>query len=100
MCRVEGNGDLYGLGIRVGVYLSLAASLYAKYHLSSALSGILITNGVFVFALLITVAHNAASQQLRPIDGYVILRSSSATFCAAQKQARALSALWNLYFQL
>jgi hypothetical protein len=73
-CNVEGNGDFYGLGIRIGVYLSITATLYAKYHLSSALPGMLITNGIFVFALLITVSKNAVSQELRPIDGYIMLQ--------------------------
>lgn len=71
-CSFDGNSDLYGLGIRLGAYCSLLATLYAKYYLPTALKGTMTTNAIFIFAILIAVTKSASSAQLSPIKAFVM----------------------------
>jgi hypothetical protein len=74
VCSLEGNDDLYGLGIRLGVYCSLLATLYAKYFLPAALKGTMTTNAVFIFAILIAVIKSSASGGLATVEAFVMLQ--------------------------
>jgi hypothetical protein len=74
VCSLEGNDYLYGLDIRLGIYCSLLATLYAKYFLPAALKGTMATNAVFIFAITIAVIKNAASGELATIEGFVMLQ--------------------------
>jgi hypothetical protein len=55
-CSFVGNPDLYGLGIRLGVYFQLFATLFANAFLDEAVGDALDTNFIFLFALFVALA--------------------------------------------
>jgi hypothetical protein len=52
-CSIQGNPDLYGLGIRLGVYFQLVSTLFANHFLPDALGSAWDANAVFLVAILI-----------------------------------------------
>lgn len=54
VCSFVGNSDVYGLGIRVGIYLQWLASLLSKVFLGEeALRSVLNENAIFLLALFL-----------------------------------------------
>jgi hypothetical protein len=69
-----GNPDLYGLGIRCGVYLQWVSTwLSISFEPESAQEthGV---NSIFVLAILIAVVQAASSNNLRPIEAIIMLQ--------------------------
>jgi hypothetical protein len=54
-CQFQGNSDVYGLGVRLGVYLQWIASHIANRnrHCKESIGGFLDTNTIFLSALII-----------------------------------------------
>lgn len=52
-CGFVGNGDLYGVGVRLGLYLQWAATIGANTFLPQEASNMRTINGCFQLALLI-----------------------------------------------
>ena len=74
-CSLEGNSDLYGLGIRLGVYLQLITTLLSNHFLPKELSGAWDANFVFLAALLIAGVKGAAQAHgLCAAEAFVILQ--------------------------
>ena len=75
---LQGNPDLYGLGIRIGIYLQWISSLLTNVFLPSSVSDSLDTNSIFLFAVFIAVANATKSAGveplLGPIGGFVMLQ--------------------------
>jgi hypothetical protein len=65
-CGFQGNPDLYGLGIRLGIYLQAIATILTNAFVSEAVSDYRDNNTIFLFALLIAVAKSAPTAQYRP----------------------------------
>ncbi|KAL8711233.1 MAG: hypothetical protein Q9220_004378 [cf. Caloplaca sp. 1 TL-2023] len=65
-CSHEGNPDLYGLGIRVGIYLQLTTAILAKYFHKQAISENLNANVIFLLAVFIAVITATTGTGLRP----------------------------------
>ena len=57
-CSLEGNSDVYGLGIRLGVYLQWLVSHIANraYYARGSIGNLLDTNTVFLSALLVATS--------------------------------------------
>ena len=70
-----GNSDLYGLGIRIGIYLQWISSLSTNVLLPSGVSDSLDTNSIFLFAIFIAVA-NATNPPggLHPAEALIMLQ--------------------------
>lgn len=67
-CNVAGSSDLYGLGIRVGIYLQWLATWFANaWELDSAL-GFLSANGIFLISTLITVVDSTRKQDITAVQ--------------------------------
>lgn len=71
----EGNSDLYGLGIRLGIYLQWTSSLLTNVFLPSAVSDSLDTNSIFLFAIFIAIAcASTTAGGLRPAEAFIMLQ--------------------------
>ncbi|KAL6716375.1 hypothetical protein ACLMJK_005941 [Lecanora helva] len=71
----QGNTDLYGLGIRIGIYLQWISSLLTNIFLPNAISESLDTNAIFLFALFIAIANATTNQEkLHPAEAFVALQ--------------------------
>lgn len=56
-CGFKGNGDLYGLGVRLGLYFQWAATIAANTFLPQEASNMRTINGCFQLALLIGLCY-------------------------------------------
>lgn len=69
----NGNSDIYGLGIRLGVYFQWLAS-WLTNTLSPNEAGLSHTaNSIFVLAITIAIATSIASDLIKPVEVYVML---------------------------
>lgn len=75
---LTGDPDLYGLGIRIGIYLQWISSLLTNVLIPSGVSDSLDTNSIFLFAIFIAIAKatKSAGDQplLGPIGAFVMLQ--------------------------
>jgi len=55
-CVFEGNSDLYGLGIRIGIYLQWISGLLANCFHADSVRDMLATNTIFLIALFTALA--------------------------------------------
>ena len=70
---LEGNPDLYGIGIRLGVYLSWFATLLANNFITSRIEDVSDTNTLFVVANFAAVATHSYAGELNVVDVYIVL---------------------------
>ena len=75
---LTGDPDLYGLGIRIGIYLQWISSLLTNVLIPSGVSDSLDTNSIFLFAIFIAIAKATKSEVdqtlLGPIGAFVMLQ--------------------------
>ena len=70
-----GNSELYGLGIRIGIYLQWISSLLTNILLLNGVSDSLDTNSVFLFAVFIAIANATnATGGLHPAEAFIMLQ--------------------------
>lgn len=70
-----GNSDLYGLGIRVGIYLQWISSLLTNILLLKGVPDSLDTNSIFLFAVFIAIANATnATGGLHPAEAFIMLQ--------------------------
>ena len=73
-----GDPDLYGLGIRIGIYLQWISTLLTNFLIPSGVSDSLDTNSIFLFAIFIAIAKATKSTGdeplLGPIGAFVMLQ--------------------------
>ncbi|KIW25847.1 uncharacterized protein PV07_08987 [Cladophialophora immunda] len=58
-CVLEGNSELYGLGIRLGVYFQLISTLLANHFLPDALREAWDANTIFLTSILIAIVKSS-----------------------------------------
>jgi hypothetical protein len=71
---IDGNSDLYGLGIRVGVYLQWFSSWFSLLVEPASAQEIHEVNSVFVFAIIIATTLAARAHILLPVEAYIMLQ--------------------------
>ena len=71
---INGNADLYGLGIRVGVYLQWFSSWVGMLAEPSSAQDLHEASSVFVFAIITATVLAARASDLDPVEGYVMLQ--------------------------
>ncbi|KAF4537465.1 uncharacterized protein LTHEOB_1656 [Lasiodiplodia theobromae] len=69
----NGNPDLYGLGIRLGVYSQWFSSWLTNTCNPSAAAANHDANSIFLLALLIGISVAVANDAIRPVEAYVML---------------------------
>ena len=73
-CAFEGNPDLYGLGIRLGIYFSVLATLLASHVLPDELSTAWDINGFFLLAVFAAVAKATVECSIHYAEAFVMLQ--------------------------
>ncbi|KAJ6013130.1 hypothetical protein N7499_012263 [Penicillium canescens] len=63
VCGFDGNSDMYGLGIRVGVYVQTATTIIATCHKRKAASDLVKTGGLFQFAALVALIQQTVNNE-------------------------------------
>ena len=73
-CQIEGNADMYGLGIRTGFYLQWFGSIIAEMlYLENETLGLRFTNSFFVAATFLALLIQVAANALSIVDVYIVL---------------------------
>ena len=72
----EGNSDIYGLGIRTGVYLQWFSSWLCMTLNPETAQELHATNSIFVFAIIIAavVAATSGEDPFRPVEAYILIQ--------------------------
>jgi hypothetical protein len=74
-CNIPGNSDLYGLGIRIGVYTQLLSTLVTNHFLPDDVSGTYTSNLIFLCALILAIIRSIADGSgFQVVECYVILQ--------------------------
>ncbi|KAH6629161.1 hypothetical protein C7974DRAFT_182332 [Boeremia exigua] len=74
-CGFQGNNDIYGVGIRVGLYAQILAVWFANYFLFSKAQVLRDSVSIFSVALLIIALISAANpQDVYAIEGFILLQ--------------------------
>jgi hypothetical protein len=82
-CNFSGNPDLYGLGIRLGVYLQLCSTLLANHFLPEVLRDAWDANAVFLLAIFIAIIKSSVSVgNLTAPEAFVMLQMLLAVLLA------------------
>jgi hypothetical protein len=70
-CSFEGNNDLYGLGIRIGVYINWWATCFANNFVPSEAPPMRALNTAFQLGLLIALLHQGT--HIHAIEAYILI---------------------------
>ena len=73
-CSIDGNPDLYGLGIRLGIYFQIIATILVNHFVPDEVSGIWDTNGIFTLAVFAAVANATVNHVIQYIEAFVMLQ--------------------------
>ncbi|KAF9871306.1 hypothetical protein CkaCkLH20_11227 [Colletotrichum karsti] len=79
-CSIDGNGDLYGLGVRVGVYCQWMSSWIHMLVDEESAEDVHGVNAIFVFAIIIATILAQVHHDVRPIELYIMLQISLGFF--------------------
>jgi len=96
-CGFEGQVELYGLGIRLGVYLQWFSSLLANRFHAHCVPELLATNTIFLLALFIALAIISAQETVRAAEVVILLQfcfgflTTVSTIWGLRVRARILS---------
>ncbi|KAN0080492.1 hypothetical protein V8E54_003696 [Elaphomyces granulatus] len=72
-CVINGNSDMYGLGIRVGFYLQWYGAILASWIAPSEINALRFSNSLFVGATFLALIIQTAESELQPVEIYIIL---------------------------
>lgn len=81
-CTTEGNGDLYGLGVRIGLYLQWAAGFLLRNWNGSwkTISAVRIVNNAICYAIIITMIIGQAEGSALSLDFLLVYYLTIALF--------------------
>lgn len=72
-CTTELAKDLYGLGVRLGVYLQWFSGWVSNNFVIEEIAGGLDANAIFLFALLISMVSSSKSDAMTLMDGMIMM---------------------------
>jgi hypothetical protein len=92
-CAVAGDSDLYGLGVRLGLYLTGAACILAKIFAPSRAGGL--TSGLHVlsFAITLTLIKNVIQGRPAMLELYLVLTTTQILNLMLQLSGAAFSGI-------
>jgi hypothetical protein len=73
-CEHLGNADLYGLGIRLGIYLQILSTILGMIFLPDVLYDFQDSNAILLLAILIALIKNTPGRDIQEIDVIILLR--------------------------
>jgi predicted branched-subunit amino acid permease len=75
VCKISGNSDMYGLGIRLGYYFQWYGAIMARWIAPSEVKTLAFSIDLFVaatfLALIVLTANDIES--LEPVETYIVL---------------------------
>lgn len=71
---MEGNADLYSLGIRLGVYFQIVSTLLANHLLPNGISNAWDTNSIFLLVDFAAVVRATIGRAIQYIEVFVMLQ--------------------------
>ena len=74
LCNTRGNPDLYGLGIRLGIYFQLIATFISSRLLPEEVVTVWDTNSIFILAVFAAVASATTDQSVQYVEIFVMLQ--------------------------
>lgn len=69
----DGNSDLYGIGIRIGVYLSWYTSLTANLWANTFVDELSDTNTLFILSNIVAVTFGASRHAVSSVEAFIVL---------------------------
>ena len=76
-CSSEFSADYYGLGVRVGIYLTWLTSWIANVFMPEEIAGALDANTMFLLSIMTSIFYSSATHHLAYIDGLILMHLSS-----------------------
>jgi hypothetical protein len=74
-CGFEGNNDIYGIGIRIGIYSQILAVWFANYFLSSEAQALRDSVSIFGLAVLVvSLLFAIHPQNVFAVEGFIMLQ--------------------------
>ncbi|KAK7184393.1 hypothetical protein PSPO01_09427 [Paraphaeosphaeria sporulosa] len=75
VCKIEGNSDMYGLGIRLGYYFQWYGAILARWLAPSEVKSLAFSTDVFVAAtfLALVILTLTDVESLEPVETYIVL---------------------------
>ncbi|KAI1378295.1 hypothetical protein F4677DRAFT_390394 [Hypoxylon crocopeplum] len=88
-CGFQGNSDIYGLGVRVGVYLQWSTSIFVENLHEPAVESCRDANTTFQVAMLagLVLITSGPEQKANALEAYITLLFCFASACIASLQA-------------
>ncbi len=88
-CGFDGNSDIYGLGVRVGVYLQWLTSIFAENLYEPAVRSTRETNTTYQIAMLVGFIQITTSHwdKIKAIEGFITLLFCFSGACVSLTQA-------------
>lgn len=72
-CVINGDSDMYGLGIRIGFYLQWYGAILASWIAPSEINAMRFSNSLFVAATFLALIVQTAKSELQPVEIYIVL---------------------------
>lgn len=72
VCGFDGNQDLYGLGVRVGIYIQVVSFFLASTQLKKQSAYLQSSSFIFLFAIFIALVRETANRTLRTPEAAMI----------------------------
>ncbi|KAF1995367.1 hypothetical protein P154DRAFT_526409 [Amniculicola lignicola CBS 123094] len=74
-CGLTGNNDIYGIGIRIGIYSQILAVWFANYFLRSEIQVLRDTVTIFSVALLVTsIIYASSPSSVFSVEAFILLQ--------------------------
>ena len=74
LCSINGNPDLYGLGIRLGIYFQLTSTSLTSRLLPEETLSIWHTSSIFLLDVFAAVSKSTVSGTIQYVEAYVMLQ--------------------------
>lgn len=78
-CTTPLAKDLYGLGVRLGIYFQWTSGWVSNNFIPDEVAGGLDANSIFLFALLISIVNSTSNDSLTQIDAFIMLQLCAGT---------------------
>lgn len=78
-CTTNLSKDLYGLGVRLGIYFQWFSGWVSNNFIVDEVAGGLDANSIFLFALLISIVKSTSDNNLTQIDAFVMIQLCAGT---------------------
>lgn len=78
-CTTPLAKDLYGLGVRLGIYFQWTSGWVSNNVIPDEVSGGLDANSIFLFALMISIVSTTSDRTLTQVDAFIMLQLCAGT---------------------